>query len=430
MRKQIWSAAMACALVAGCTAGHGSDGNQTGDNENGSGAVEPGNGSGDGSGSGGTTLSCPLGAASFTSELGLASSGTLLDLAIDVRGDAFAGTSVPEFLSSQDATVAGAYEVSAAGALLAQFPGSLTASDAAGNVYIAGSFTSAITFGNQTLTPEGNIDIFIAKIDGASGRIVFVKQLGLCGDGIESLAVAHDGRIAVSGTALGTVILSASGDVHLSLAMSGLIGFDSHGNLVIAENSLQGAPVTPNFDLRGDALVIEKVDARGNVLASQTINGAIQINGLAIGANDHVALVGFTDQDGLDLFGTSIRVIFVADGPGRIDGGFLVELDANLAPSRVLDLGIVEANAVAFDAQNHVFVAGAYAGDTGFGRYLTAFGVDTRLPTLFPANAGDINGRGTGIVADACGSVIVGYVKQDTVSAASPIRAFLQKVSQ
>ncbi len=417
MRGTYFCAALAGALLFGCGVQHtgGDNGQPTGTNPNGAPGSEPGS----------PPASCPLGAASFTSELGLSNSSQVLDLAVDAAGDSFVGASVQTFSPS----LSGVSEVSALGVVSAVLSaGSLVAVDAAGNLFVAGSFTAPIDLGAGMMTPQGNIDVFVAKLD-AKGRLIFANQLGLCGDGVMSLAVARDGRIAVSGAAMGTAIVSASGDVQLVIADAGFVAFDSKGNLVIAETLRAGVAIAPvpSFNAGGDELVILKVDASGRTISNQSFTGTATFMGIAIDANDHVALVGFTSAS-ITLFGTTITARFAGES-GRITGAFLIELDAACSVVMVRDLGIVEANAVAFDAAGDIFIAGAITGNTGFFRYLALLGIDARGGDISFGVRAEINGRATGIAADACGAVIFSSVRQDTPSVLSAIRGVVEKIT-
>ncbi len=411
MRMMLSCAALSLALIGGCgtnqpTNDHGSS---TGDETGGAGPTEPGGGSG------GTAATCPLGVDSFTAVLGLSDIRQNLDLAVDVQGNAFVGAALPEVAGDQ--LIAGVTEVSATGnvsALLAA--GSLVATDAAGDIFVAGSFTSTIDLGAGAMVPEGNIDIFVAKLD-AQGRILFVKQLGLCGDGLTSMAIARDGRIAISGSAIGTVILSPSGELQLTVAASGHIAFDSHGNLVIAETLQAG-------------IVIEKLDAAGNVLFSASSSATVQLTGIAIGASDTIAIAGTTFQTA-ELFGTTITVHFNFDGPGRVDGGFVIELDGSCAVTRVVALTLVQTAGLAFDAAGHVFVVGASAGSSGLERFLGVNGIDVALPASVVRLLADGNAPGvvSDIAFDACNSMLLTFVQLDSDSAIAPQRAVVAKLA-
>ncbi|MBF9142654.1 T9SS type A sorting domain-containing protein [Hymenobacter properus] len=72
---------------------------------------------------------------------------------------------------------------------------SATTTDANGNVYAVGTFTSTTTFGNTTLTPTGNyLNLFVAKWSTASRSFVWAQQAG--SDGRFAM---HVRSIAVNG---------------------------------------------------------------------------------------------------------------------------------------------------------------------------------------------------------------------------------------
>ncbi len=68
---------------------------------------------------------------------------------------------------------------------------SATAVDAAGNVYLAGSFTNAVVLGGTTLTSDGERDVFVAKFNPASNQFVWAQRAGgTGGDEANALAVS------------------------------------------------------------------------------------------------------------------------------------------------------------------------------------------------------------------------------------------------
>lgn len=69
---------------------------------------------------------------------------------------------------------------------------SATATDASGNVYLAGHFTGAVSFGATTLTTTDRADIFVAKWSASSHGFVWAQQAGGAGLDIVT-ALALDG---------------------------------------------------------------------------------------------------------------------------------------------------------------------------------------------------------------------------------------------
>jgi hypothetical protein len=108
--------------------------------------------------------------------------------------------------------------------------GNRVVADASGNVIVAGIFQSKITFGVDTLTAEGQDDIFVAKLDGATGDPLWAKAFGGNGlDRVRGLDVDPSGAIYIAGSFQETVdfggggLTSAGGDdiYFLKLTPSG-----------------------------------------------------------------------------------------------------------------------------------------------------------------------------------------------------------------
>ncbi|MGE5181102.1 MAG: SBBP repeat-containing protein, partial [Acidobacteriota bacterium] len=401
MKSMLSSAALSLALVAACGVSH-----PTTDNGQSNGTV---NGGSTQTG-GGTAASCPLGEATLNVNLGAASATSLLDLAIDANANVFVAGDF------------GLQAFSAMGSALFSLPaGTLVRTDAQGNIYVVGSFTSRIDLGAGVMVPNGNIDVFVAKLD-VKGKILFVKQLGLCGDGVMSLAIAANGRIAISGTAMGTVVLSASGDVLFSLQQSGFVAFDSKGNVYIASTLAAGVEIGASVAQMGDTLRIMKVDLSGNVVFSQTFQGTARFNGIAIDASDHIQLIGET-RGTIDFFGTSVTARTAGES-GFVSGAFLVELDTTCSLVLVRDLGMVEANGIAIDLDGNIFIAGATTVNTGFFRAIAVMKIDVRgVMSNVDLGLAAQNGRALALAVDACGAVYVAVVQQASPSAMSAISA-------
>jgi hypothetical protein len=93
-----------------------------------------------------------------------------------------------------------------------------TAADAAGNVYVAGSFTAPVSFtspyfaGTLTLSPFGSRDIFLGCFD-AAGHLRWARQTGGSGASATGSAVAIDGAggVYVVGSFMGTLTTNLGG---------------------------------------------------------------------------------------------------------------------------------------------------------------------------------------------------------------------------
>jgi hypothetical protein len=401
------------ALMGACgTDRHTGDQQVAGDDDQ-----QPGNDQGSGS----SAASCPLGAPTFQNNLGAAGSNHI-SLAVDANGNVFVASGVdasppPEGLFS------GFAEILANGQASIALPmGSLVATDAAGDIFIAGSFTSAIDFGNGVvLQPEGNIDVFLAKLD-AKGNLIFARALDLCGDGVAAMVVGKDGRIAVSGSAMGTAVLGANGDVLFTVADFGQVAFDAQGNLVIAGST--------DITIQGSQAFLAMFDANGLLVTRTVFEGSAQLTGFGVDAKGAVYLVGFT-TDRVNLFGTVVVAHFAIE-PGRVTGAFMVKLaDGCASALEVRDLGIVEANAIAIDANGQIFIAGGLTRNTGFNIGFDILKIDVRgaLSTADLGLPSTLDGRAVAIAVDACGSVYAALVAENFITARGEFRALVLKAA-
>jgi hypothetical protein len=367
-----------------------------------------------GSGSGSCTPpTCPLGTATFLTVLGASNTLQRLSLAAEPNGNALVGASNPTTAPG----VSGVTELSPSGGVLTTLPiGSLVATDAAGNKYIAGSLTASIDLGHGiVLTPPDNIDTFIIKIN-SDGHIVLAKVLDLCGDGLISLAVAADGRIAVSGTAFGTAVLSPDADIKNLFPEVGQLAFDSTGDLLVA-----GSRTPTAFAF------LERRDPAGTLVFHTSFEGqGTQFTGIAIDAHDNIVFVGFTTAF-VDIFGVDITAQFAPES-GRVTGAFVAKVTPSFDRLLVLDLGIVEANAVALDNLGRIFVGGAVTVNTGIFRAPVIIIVDASGKTT-TFDFGSEGGRVLALAVDSCGSVLAGLVRQQSPDPSTPIEAVVQKLA-
>lgn len=433
------TAASALALLIACNHQSSDDMSQpTGDPSSGgdptvgdtSGSSTDPGGTGTGKDGGPSGPSCPLGVASFAHAIGLAQLDQRSDLAVDTAGNVLFATMAP-----RDGLASGVTKLSPSGDVLLSLPfGSVVATDRSGNAYVAGSFTAPIDVGLGEIKPEGNIDVFVARID-ASGKVVFARALHQCGDGLLAIAVDCNGRIAVSGTAMGTVVLTAEGEVEFVLDVAGDVAFDSTGNLIVAGTfstaiDLGDGPVSPGAG-NSEGFVIE-VDHSGERLWSHVLAGsAVHTTGVAVDSKDNVVLSGFYEGS-IDLFGDRFQAISAGES-GRVTGAYLVELDAR--GEVVFKVGRApgsEANDVAVDAGDHAVMTGATTGNAGFFRITEVARFDVagalqRQFGMFPASG---YGRGMAVAADACGSIYTTVNALDLPSPGSPLRVYVVKLSQ
>ncbi|GAA3977804.1 T9SS type A sorting domain-containing protein [Hymenobacter antarcticus] len=75
-----------------------------------------------------------------------------------------------------------------------------TAVDAAGNVYLAGSFTNSVVLGGTTLTSLGERDVFVAKFNPASNQFVWAQRAGGTGNDEATALVVSGSSVYMAGT--------------------------------------------------------------------------------------------------------------------------------------------------------------------------------------------------------------------------------------
>ena len=403
-------AAALAALVFGC-----SEQNEI-DSHHGTGGVVTHPDAGSEPDSGTPPVTCSKLASVFDLPVGAGGIGLQTDLAADFQGNVvYAGAgSVTKFSPEGLVAFTKAY-------------GSVVAVDRVGNTYVAGSFTGALDVGFGTMVPDGNIDTFIVKLS-IDGTPLFARQLHVCGDGLRSIAVAEDGRIALSGTALGTLVLDKAGNVLLSYTFSGAVAFDSKGNLVVAGSFSDLLDLGPGnrFENAGDGdAFIAKIDDSGHVIFSKIIGDPqlpLQLNSdfvvnsassqtavsVAVDANDNIVVLGHFFYDA-DVLGETQKAFYVASQEAAESihsSAFVVKLDAaGDVMMRKQLTSVAIASDLALDASGNIYVNGAVYNDAS-GPYRTNYLI--KLDSSGGYIAGGEQpafGSGHSLAVDPCGNL-------------------------
>jgi hypothetical protein len=271
--------------------------------------------------------------------------------------------------------------------------GASLAVDSFGNVFVTGSFSESVDFGDGELKSMGSNDIFIAKLD-ASGNHLWSKRFGDMDDqdGV-SVAVDSAGNVLVIGYFWGSVDL---GGGSLTSAGSGDIvvaKFDASGNHLwskkfgdtenqfgasIAVDSSDNVLVTGSFtssvDFGGGTLVasgnsndifVAKLDKDGHHLWSNRFGDTSDQSGasITVDGSDNVLITGsFTGS--VNFGGNSL---VEDDGSNDI---FVAKFDAggkHLWSKPFGSAGDQDGASVAVTGAGNVFVTGGFTGSVDFG---------------------------------------------------------------
>jgi predicted secreted protein len=125
---------------------------------------------------------------------------------------AFGGTALPittagaldVWVAKLDASGAGVWAVRFGGAGDDRDP--KLAIDAAGDIYVVGSFQNQIGFGAINLVSKGGTDVFVAKLRGTDGSVAWAVSLGSTNnDGVGDIAVGAAGHVAMVGSVGGAI---------------------------------------------------------------------------------------------------------------------------------------------------------------------------------------------------------------------------------
>lgn len=209
-------------------------------------------------------------------------------------------------------------------------PGMLAmARDANDNLLVTGRIANDLTFGTTSLTHQGSLDIFMAKLD-ATGHPIWVQSAGKTGDDEGAdIAAAPDGSVYACGI--------VNGEVPVAGEDTGTIGKQS-GYLV-------------------------KLEPGGTGVWQQTAApaGTSQCAGVAVSQNRSVVVCGSYTGTNVEVGG----VILPNDGTAN---GFIARFDADGTPLGNIRLGGTGAvtPAQVTTLNDEVVVCGTFSGTADF----------------------------------------------------------------
>jgi len=347
--------------------------------------------------------------------------------------------------------------------------GQSIATDANGNVFVTGYFYSpSITFGTITLMNSSIADdIFVVKYD-ASGNVLWAKSEGGTGyeDG-QSIATDANGNVFVTGHFSSTSISFGTTTLTNTSSPAGeifVVKYDSSGNVLWAkiggESPLTERVNSVTTDANGNAYVIGsfyhssiwfgtinltkttttesdlfvvKYDASGNVLWAKVEGGAGNDDGRSIttDANGNVFITGYFKSPSITFGTTTLMNVGTSIGSLNI---FVVKYDSigNALWAKGAGENDAEiANGITTDANGNAYVTGTFNSSsisfgtntltkTGSTYYSDIFVVkyDSIGNALWAKGVGGTDSEtGFGITTDANGNVfLTGYFYSPSIT--------------
>jgi hypothetical protein len=251
------------------------------------------------------------------------------------------------------------------------------ATDASGNIYVAGYTTGDLSGSGLT----GNTDMFLTKYN-ATGTKIYTNQLGFSATGTHGNAVATDasGNVFVAGDTTGNHLgasLAGTTDMFLTeydsngngigtqqLGVSGndtfgyAVATDASGNIYVAGSTTGG--LDSNAVTGSTDMFLTEYDSNGNGIGTQQLGVALQDTfgkSVATDASGNVYVTGNTTGNLVSGSGAST---------GAIDM-FLTKYNASGTRIYTHQLGVSATNtygiSVATDAYGNVYVSGNTTAD-------------------------------------------------------------------
>jgi hypothetical protein len=250
-----------------------------------------------------------------------------------------------------------------------------TAIDAAGNVYMIGSFSGTVDFdpsaATERLTSTSDQDIFVAKYDN-EGALVFVNQMQTTTAG-NSISYAEDIAVDTDGNVF----------VAVSFVNQITLGTTVLGTTVLGTTVLGTTVLTSTSDENGESsrdILLARYSRSGELAFAYAIGGT---------GTDYGYALAMTPDSKLLLTGRFQRQVDFDPGPGST----VLEAEDNSTDiylarynlDGTLDAAVTEggtdyqiANVLTVDGQGNVIIGGTYRNRLSFNRSNTFNHPDTR----------------------------------------------------
>lgn len=217
------------------------------------------------------------------------------------------------------------------------------AATGAGEVYVAGTFSSTVDLDPSTtdayrVTPKGGSDVFVAKYS-FDGDLIWAETL-------DGLADESSKRIAFDGM----------GNVYVAGTFSGAVDFDPSPNASAVYTAASG----------GSAFVW-KLNQNGNFVSAWTVDGTSAVSGMAVDPAGNV-VVGGTFQGTAD-FNPDPNVtskLIAATGSSAAFVWKLSQAGAFTWADAIQTTGTLVPAAVALDGNGFAYLSGTFTGTADF----------------------------------------------------------------
>lgn len=266
------------------------------------------------------------------------------------------------------------------------------ATDAIGNIYVAGAFSSpSIIIGSNNFsndTTDGSFDMFISKYD-SNGNVLWAKKAGgNSDDNGSSISVDANGNSYITGSfqsssiSFGGFVLTNTAGVHVLNTF--ITKYDSNGNVIWAKCGVSGSENSG----RGIA-----VDANGNCLVVGSYKNATITFGSIILTNTNSG----REEIFILKYNTGGNLVWAETGGGTLDDrGYTIKLDAN---GNSYMIGYFESSTITYGTYTLTNLGSA---DVFVVKYNSSGGV------LWAKAAGGIDyDRGASLAVDAAGNCFV-----------------------
>jgi len=151
--------------------------------------------------------------------------------------------------------------------------------DSAGDVYVAGNFQDQIAFDAVNLVSAGMSDVFVAKLRGTNGSVIWATSLGSSGeDAVSDIAIHAAGRLIVSGGISGPL---SPGEAYAGGTDAFVVAFEETG-------VRRWAKIIGASGNDGSSAVSAGTDA---IYAGVSVSGAVDLGVPLIGAGSPTGLL-------------------------------------------------------------------------------------------------------------------------------------------